>query len=116
MSLEHRTVNITQAAIFFSRLLEGDAARTVTCDASVMPVVTGQVDPAALDDLVKLCVRLDRIDHAADDTDTAAARASAPESPGREALEKRSSARPSTSCPARAGWPASCAPGSWAPG
>jgi Domain of unknown function (DUF222) len=38
--------------------LEGDAARSVTCDATVIPVVTGHLDPAALDDLVELCVQL----------------------------------------------------------
>jgi Domain of unknown function (DUF222) len=38
--------------------LEGDAARSVTCDAMVIPVVTGHLDPAILDDLVDLCVQL----------------------------------------------------------
>jgi hypothetical protein len=41
--------------------LDGDAARVVACDASVTPVVTGEVNPAALDDLVRLCVRLDKL-------------------------------------------------------
>src|SRR6516162_9889671 len=40
--------------------LDGDAARAVTCDASVTPIVTGDVDPGVLDDLVKLCVQLDQ--------------------------------------------------------
>ena len=40
--------------------LEGAAARGMTCDASVIPVVTGEVDVTVLDDLVKLCVQLDR--------------------------------------------------------
>jgi hypothetical protein len=37
--------------------LQGKSARAVTCDASVIPVVTGQVDPRALDDLVALCLQ-----------------------------------------------------------
>jgi hypothetical protein len=37
--------------------LDGDAARAVTCDAAVIPVVTGQVNPGALDDLVNLCLQ-----------------------------------------------------------
>ena len=41
--------------------LDGDAARGVACDASLTPVVTGEVDPAALDDLVRLCVQLDKL-------------------------------------------------------
>jgi hypothetical protein len=38
--------------------LDGDAARAVACDAIITPVVTGDVDPGALDDLVWLCVEL----------------------------------------------------------
>lgn len=38
--------------------LDGPAARGVTCDATMIPVVTAQVDTAALDDLVGLCVQL----------------------------------------------------------
>jgi hypothetical protein len=41
--------------------LDGDAAQAVACDASVSPVVTGEVNPAALDDLVRLCVELSRL-------------------------------------------------------
>src|ERR1700738_1472175 len=44
--------------------LDGDAAQAVACDASVTPVVTGEVNYAALDDLVRLCVELARIQHA----------------------------------------------------
>src|SRR5580693_918228 len=43
--------------------LDGPAARGMTCDATVIPVVTGEVDVTVLDDLVKLCVLLDRLDH-----------------------------------------------------
>jgi hypothetical protein len=37
--------------------LDGKAASAVSCDATVIPVVTGQVDPAALDRLVALCLQ-----------------------------------------------------------
>ncbi|HEY6313157.1 MAG TPA: DUF222 domain-containing protein [Streptosporangiaceae bacterium] len=43
--------------------LEGPPARGMTCDASVIPVVTGEVDVTALDELVRLCVLLHRLDH-----------------------------------------------------
>jgi len=43
--------------------LDGDAAQAVACDAAMAPVVTGEVNPAALDDLVRLCVQLDRLRH-----------------------------------------------------
>ena len=41
--------------------LDGDAAQAVACDAAMTPVVTGEVNPAALEDLVRLCVELDRL-------------------------------------------------------
>jgi Domain of unknown function (DUF222)/HNH endonuclease len=43
--------------------LDGPAARATACDAVITPVVTGDVDPGVLDDLVRLCVQLDRLDH-----------------------------------------------------
>ena len=36
--------------------LDGKPARAVACDATVIPVVTGGIDPGALDDLVGLCL------------------------------------------------------------
>jgi hypothetical protein len=39
--------------------LDGDAARAVVCDAMVVPVVTGDIDPGAVEDLIGLCVRYD---------------------------------------------------------
>jgi hypothetical protein len=36
--------------------LNGQAAGAVSCDATLIPVVTGGIDPAALDDLVALCL------------------------------------------------------------
>ena len=41
--------------------LDGDAAEAMTCDAAMAPFVTGEVNPAALEDLVRLCVDLDRL-------------------------------------------------------
>ncbi len=43
--------------------LDGDAAEAVACDAAMAPFVTGEVNPAAIDDLVRLCVELDRLRH-----------------------------------------------------
>jgi len=40
--------------------LDGDGAEAIACDAAMAPVVTGDVNPAALEDLVRLCVELDR--------------------------------------------------------
>jgi hypothetical protein len=45
--------------------LNGKAVGAVACDAIITPVVTGDVDPGVLDDLVRLCVQLDRLDHGA---------------------------------------------------
>ena len=41
--------------------LDGDAAHAVACDAAMTPIVTGDVNPGALEDLVRLCVQLDRL-------------------------------------------------------
>ena len=37
--------------------LTGKPARAVACDAAIIPVVTGGIDPGALDDLVDLCLQ-----------------------------------------------------------
>ena len=39
--------------------LDGDAAGAVACDAAMAPIVTGDVNVGALQDLVRLCVELD---------------------------------------------------------
>jgi hypothetical protein len=44
--------------------LDGDVARAFACDAAVTPVVTGEVNYAALNGLVRLCVELAAIDRA----------------------------------------------------
>ena len=41
--------------------LDGDAAAAMACDAAMTPVVTGEVNPAALEDLIRLCAGLDRL-------------------------------------------------------
>jgi hypothetical protein len=41
--------------------LEGDAAREVACDAMIIPVVTGDIDPGAVDELIVLCVQYHRL-------------------------------------------------------
>src|SRR5512146_210912 len=41
--------------------LDGDAAQGIACDAAIAPVVTGEVNPGAFDDLVRLCVQLDKL-------------------------------------------------------
>jgi hypothetical protein len=39
--------------------LDGDGAEGIACDAAMAPIVTGGLNPAALEDLVRLCVELD---------------------------------------------------------
>jgi hypothetical protein len=39
--------------------LDGDAAGAIACDAAMAPIVTGDVNVGALEDLVRLCVELD---------------------------------------------------------
>ena len=41
--------------------LDGDAAGAIACDAAMAPIVTGDVNIDALEDLVRLCVELDRL-------------------------------------------------------
>ncbi len=41
--------------------LEGDAARKVACDAMIIPVVIGDTDPAAVEDLIALCVEFHQL-------------------------------------------------------
>jgi hypothetical protein len=65
--------------------LDGNAARSFTCDASVTPMVTGEVNPAALQDLIRLCAELDKRRHAGDHA--AEAGDPAPDTPAEEALE-----------------------------
>ena len=71
--------------------LDGNAAEAATCDAALTPIVTGDTDLSVLDDLVRLCVQLDRLDHGADpatDDTPIVSPAPAPSSPSREALQQ----------------------------
>jgi hypothetical protein len=76
--------------------LDGDAAQAVTCDASLTPIVSGDVNIGALEDLVRLCVELDRLDHASDRGEpgpeptgpAGPAGPGGPDSPARQALQK----------------------------
>ena len=76
--------------------LDGDAAEAIACDAAMAPIVTGDVNVDALEDLVRLCVELDGSARAASPAGTTR--------PGPRS-SRPSSARPSTFCPAPAGWP-----------
>ena len=53
--------------------LDGDAAAAIACDAAMAPVVTGDVNVDALEDLVRLCVELDRLRRDGHGPDTPAA-------------------------------------------
>jgi hypothetical protein len=76
--------------------LDGDAAQAVACDASLTPIVSGDVDIDALEDLVRLCVQLDRLGHESGRgepgptpvPDAPRAGPAAPVSPSRGALER----------------------------
>ncbi len=41
--------------------LDGDAARRVACDAMIIPVVVGDIDPGAVEDLISVCVQYHRV-------------------------------------------------------
>ena len=66
--------------------LDGDGARSFTCDASIIPVVTGEVNLAALEDLIRLCAELDKRRRAEDHNGDAGD--PAPDTPAEEALEQ----------------------------
>ena len=51
-----RRAAASQAGSDGAAWLDGRSAGAVACDATIIPVVTGQIDPAALDDLVDLCL------------------------------------------------------------
>ena len=100
--------------------LDGDAAAAMACDAAMAPFVTGEVNPAALDDLVRLCVAAGPAPpppRSSDRRPTAGRTRPPPTPPGPgRPSSKPSSAKPWICCPGRAGWRRSCAAGSSAPG
>jgi hypothetical protein len=94
--------------------LNGAAARGACCDAIVVPVITGHVDPAVLDRLVGLCLELGGRGHGQPATQSPA--------PGTDATGTKThgSAVPGTGAPGSAvpgtGAPGSAAPESGTPG
>jgi hypothetical protein len=52
-----RRAAASQAGSDGAAWLSGTSAGAVACDSTLIPVVTGQIDPAALDDLVGLCLQ-----------------------------------------------------------
>src|SRR6266576_5860182 len=84
--------------------LDGDAAQAIACDAAMAPVVTGDVDVDALEDLVRLCVELD------------ARRRDGGRDAAWAAIEQAVIGKAVDLLSGRAGWPASCAAGSSASG
>jgi Domain of unknown function (DUF222) len=58
-----RRAHAAEAGASDGAWLEGDAAAAVACDAAMAPVVTGDVNVDALEDLVRLCVELDKLRH-----------------------------------------------------
>ena len=62
--------------------LEGNAARAMACDAMLVPVVTGDIDPAAIEDLITACVQYHRVRaQAATGQDTGDSEPSGPDAP-----------------------------------
>jgi Domain of unknown function (DUF222) len=49
--------------------LDGQDAGAIACDAAMAPIVTAEVNPGALEDLVRLCVQLDKLRHGPDRAD-----------------------------------------------
>jgi Domain of unknown function (DUF222)/HNH endonuclease len=69
--------------------LDGAAAQAAACDATLTPIVTGDLDLPVLEDLVKLCVQLDHLDQAVGQPlDDDPAGLQAPALLSREALQK----------------------------
>jgi hypothetical protein len=54
-----RRAAASEAGVSDGAWLDGDAAESIACDAAMAPVVTGDVNVDALQDLVRLCVELD---------------------------------------------------------
>ena len=56
-----RRAHAAEAGASDGAWLDGDAAAAIACDAAMAPVVTGDVNVDALEDMVRLCVELDRL-------------------------------------------------------
>jgi hypothetical protein len=73
--------------------LDGDGAAGIACDAAMAPIVTGDVNAAALEDLVRLCIELGKLrcgsaDPSPDADDAAAGTLGPNTGPARAALEQ----------------------------
>jgi hypothetical protein len=68
--------------------LDGDGAEAIACDAAMAPVVTGDVNAAALEDLVRLCTELGRLRHGSGGGDAGPGAPGPDTGPGWEALEQ----------------------------
>jgi Domain of unknown function (DUF222) len=62
--------------------LDGDGAEAIACDAAMAPLVTGDVNPGVLEDLVRLCTELGKLRHADTDAGTGDADAAVGGEPG----------------------------------
>jgi hypothetical protein len=89
--------------------LDGDAAAALACDAAMAPVVTGDINIDALDDLVRLCVELDRLRRDGHGPDTPAAGTTA----AWAAIEQAVIGKAVDLLSGRGGWRRSCGGGSW---
>jgi hypothetical protein len=83
--------------------LDGPAADGVACDGSVTPVVLGDVNPAVLEDLVRLCVQLARYHHHAPSPGPAPAATAGPVGPSNSAGPSDPAGPAAPSGPAGAG-------------
>jgi hypothetical protein len=68
--------------------LDGDAAAAIACDAAMAPIVTGDVNAAALEDLVRLCTELGKLRHGGGGGDAGAGEPGPDTTRAREALER----------------------------
>ncbi len=91
--------------------LDGQDAERVACDAAMAPLVTGEVNIDALEDLIRLCVELDRHRRAGDASRPGPAAPDTP-APGTPAPDTPAPGTPAPGTPA----PGTPAPGTPAPG
>ena len=70
--------------------LDGNKARAIACDAMLIPVVTGDVDPGAVEELILLCVQYHRLRVQA----TASSGTPPPAAAARQTRRQRQHARP----------------------
>ena len=54
-----RRAQVSETGASDGAWLDGDAAEAIACDAAMAPIVTGDINVDALEDLVRLCVELD---------------------------------------------------------